>query len=238
MSCAKSQLVSLLGRGDRIVAAMQAFIDESGTNPELPVLAVAGCYGDAEQWAAFLQQWEPLSGGFHAKKSSRLFSQLVAAMKKSQIRSLLVSVSKRKSNQSASSHFKTALGNAYASCALLCLAKICDFAKPHKVAVFFEGGQPNIDFVLRTATAMMDSGDWNISAVASAKKDGNIELQTADFVSHICSTYDRPWMEELFTAKLLGHIHVSPDDLRDIAPTTTRLFQLAKAVRKALKNSK
>jgi hypothetical protein len=31
----------------------QAFLDESGTNPETPVLSVGGFYGSRDQWQTF-----------------------------------------------------------------------------------------------------------------------------------------------------------------------------------------
>jgi hypothetical protein len=35
------------------MTVFQAFLDESGTNPETPVLTVGGFYGTKEQWETF-----------------------------------------------------------------------------------------------------------------------------------------------------------------------------------------
>jgi len=217
---------------------MQAFLDESGTNPELPILTVAGCYGEQDQWTEFRRMWEPHSAKFHAKNCSPLFSAIVSAMAGADIHAMLVSVRKAGFKQSASPHFKTALGNEYASCALLCVAKICDEITPKKSSFVLEAGQPNVGFVKQILESMMDTGEWGISSVASAQKAEFIELQSADFVSHIASTYDRPWMQELFDLRLLKHVHVTQEHLENTSPILKDLFQKVRAIRRAIKKKR
>jgi hypothetical protein len=199
-----------------VVNAIQSFLDERGTNPEIPVLSVPGCYAEQDPWAEFKRLWAPLADGFHAKSGSRLFGPLTDAMGAARINSMLVTVSKEKFRAYANPHLKTALGNEYASCALLCVAQICEYAAPKASSFILESGQPNVNVVKRTIEMMMDAGypEWRISAVASAKKNDFIELHTADFVSHIASTYDKPWMKILFDLKLLKHTHLTEQNLK------------------------
>jgi hypothetical protein len=59
-----------------------------------------------------------------------------------------------------------------------------------------------------------------------------------DFVSHIASTYDKPWMKILFDFKLLKHAHPTKQNLKYISPLATHTFHTAKMIRKALKEAK
>lgn len=97
---------------------LHAFLDESGTNPETPVLSVGGFYGTKEQWEIFRWLWRPYSTGFHATRSTRLFPQLCSAIECSRVRGVLLSVGKETYKSYASTHLQTAVGNAYSICAL------------------------------------------------------------------------------------------------------------------------
>ncbi len=222
------------GGGRRGVAVMQAFLDESGTHPETPVLAVAGCYGEEEQWREFRGYWASFSKGFHAKDCSSRFPQLVGAMKTSGIKAVLLSVGKDTYKSFATAHLQTAAGNAYSCCALLCVGHICSkLAK--KTAFVLEAGQPNIGAVKNVVEAMMmrEPEEWCVGSVASAKKSEFIELHTADFVSHICSSYDKPWMGVLFELEILEHGHLTKEQLEEASLKVTALFQVKKALRRA-----
>lgn len=214
---------------------IQAFLDESGTNPETPVLSVAGCYGAEEQWHKFREMWDPYSASFHAKHSSSLFPKLTEAMATAGIKAVLVSVGKDTYNKSATAHFKTALGNAYSCCALSCVAEMCSGITPEKAAFVLEAGQPNLGFVKGILESMINSQKWCVGSVASAQKAQFIELHTADFVSHICSTYERVWVGKLFDLKILRHAHLTLENLEYAAPRVTSLFRASKAMRKARK---
>lgn len=224
-------MVSGCGRWQ--IVTMHAFIDESGTNPETPVLSVAGCYGTKDQWEAFRKIWEPHSSEFHAKNSSRLFPQLCDAIESCGINGMLLTVSKRTYKESANAHLKTAIGNAYSVCALLCALMIGDAVYGQPVSFVLEQGQPNLGFVKNILEAMMDAGEPYIAAIVSARKDEFIELHTADFVSHLSSTNDRPWMQRLFNAKRMKHAHITKDKLDSASIEVTKLFRKVKKMRNA-----
>ena len=230
----ESLLRLLGGEGRRGVAVMQAFLDESGTNPETPVLAVAGCYGEEEQWREFRHYWTPYSKSFHAKDCSPRFSQLAGAMKTSGIKAVLMSVGKDTYKKFATAHLQTAVGNAYSCCTLLCAGRI-GACVPKKTAFVLEAGQPNLGAVKNVLEALLDSGECWVGSVASAKKSDFIELQTADFVSHICSSYDKPWMGTLFELDILEHAHLTRETLEEASLKVTALFQVKKALRRAMK---
>jgi hypothetical protein len=243
--CVESQIgVELLamfsGNGRRLVTVIQAFLDESGTNPEMPVLSVAGSYGKEDQWIGFRQLWEPHARGFHAKNCSHLFGAMVDAIATTRIPSMLVTVSKKTYKEYASAHFKTALGNDYAACALLCTVEICKEVHPLYSSFVLEAGQPNVGFIKEILEYIMEHGapEQLIAAVASAQKEQFIELQCADFVSHIASSYDKPWMKKLFDLGLLKHLHVTRDHLEKSAPQVTNLIRELRVIRKKIKNSK
>jgi hypothetical protein len=82
---------------------------------------------------------------------------------------------------------------------------------------------------------MMEAGDWCVGSVASAKKTDFIELHTADFVSHICSSYDRPWWDKLFELNILECMRLTPEVIAETAPKVKLLYRVAKSMRKAAK---
>jgi len=217
---------------------LQAFIDESGTNPETPILSVGGFYGDREQWDLFCELWEPRSVGFHARQSSDHFPEICSAIERSKINGILVTVSKRAYKEFASNHLKTVVGNAYSICAFMCILSICKAVENKRVSFVLEQGQPNLSFVKRTLDAMIDSGEWNIRAVASAQKSDFIELHTADFLSHVASSHDTEWMKRLFDAGRLLQGHITEAQLRETSPEITRLFQKARTARRIAKNNR
>ena len=57
---------------------LDAFLDESGTNADSPVVTVAGFYGNKEQWIDFRNYWKSHSFGFHAKSSDVKFNPTYA----------------------------------------------------------------------------------------------------------------------------------------------------------------
>ena len=92
----------------------------------------------------------------------------------------------------------------------------------------YEQGQPNFEFVKRILDAMMDSGEYCLASVASAKKANFIELHAADFVSHCASSHEKPPLQRLFNAGLLKHGHVTEQILRDTGPSVTAIVKKAK----------
>jgi hypothetical protein len=125
---------------------MQAFLDESGTHIEAPVLAVSGCYGEEHQWLEFRRYWATCSKAFHAKDCSSRFPQLVGAMKTAGIKAVLMSVGKATYKEFANAHLNTAVGNAYSCCTLLCAGHIGTCVSK-KTSFVVEAGQPNLGAV-------------------------------------------------------------------------------------------
>ena len=217
----------------------QAFLDESGTHPETPVLSVGGFYGGPEQWQTFRDLWKPTSQGFHAKDSTRLFPDLCSAIEKSNVNGVLLTIGKRVYKAYATDHLKTALGNPYSICAFLCAITICKRLNSQPVSIVLEEGQPNLSFVTAILEGMMaHEKEWSIAAVEIAKKSDFIELHTADFLSHIASSHDLGWMQRLFEADRLEHGHVTEKMLQGASPQVTALFSRARAARKEAKKLK
>jgi hypothetical protein len=231
LAIASGLLVLLSQSGKRKVAVVQAFIDESGTDERSPVLSVAGFSGTLLQWERFLELWAPFSERFHAKDAEWLFKDLCVAIEESDVRGVLVTVEKE-CFRAANAHFRTVFGNAYASCALLCATHIYMLAD-RPVSFVVEHGQPNVEFVRRTLEALMDVENSKIAAVTTAKKYEFIQLHTADFVSHIASSYDVVWMRRLFEAGKLEHTHVTEDILRTTSEEVSELFKKARRIRRA-----
>jgi hypothetical protein len=224
--------------GERYIDVLSAFLDESGTNPETPVLSVAGFYGSKDQWEEFRNLWKSKSNGFHAKNSSRLFPDLCAAIEVSKVKGMLVTVSKETYQVHASAHTKTAVGNPYSVCAFLCILAICKQVDNLPISFVLEQGQPNLSFVKRILEVMIDAGEWCSAAVASAKKSDFIELHAADFLSHIASSHDVAWMQRLFDAGRLMHGHVTEQLLKDTSPQITELINRARRARREAKNTR
>jgi hypothetical protein len=107
---------------------IHAFLDESGTNPETPVLTVAGFYGCEGQWAIFRNLWRPhlQDRDFHALHSAALDSDLCFAIRQSAIDGIFSTIGKETYRQYANEHLKTFVGNAYAVCAFLCTLAIVE----------------------------------------------------------------------------------------------------------------
>ena len=224
----------LSGNNRRIVQVIHAFLDESGTNPETPVLSVAGFYGTQDQWQKFESLWTPKLVGkqFHAKRSASMFPDLCVAIETSKVNGMLCTVAKEPYQRLASAHFKTAMGNAYAVCCFLCAMEICKHSEPQSVSIVMESGQPNIEFVRSTLESMMNSGDWNIADVITARKSDFIQLHAADFMSHVASAHEKRWMERLFKAGRLLHGHLTEQLIQETSPIVTDLFRKARRMRR------
>jgi hypothetical protein len=225
------------GAGRRIVAVIHAhaFLDESGTNPETPVLSVAGFYGDENQWSNYRSAWLPHSRAFHAKNCARLFPQLFVAIEASKVTGILTTIGKKTYEQHATAHLKTAVGNPYSLSAFLCVMAICREVGDRSVSFVLEEGQPNVSWVKHILEAMMNDEGSCVAAVATAKKTDFIELHAADFVSHIASAHEKEWLQKLFDAGRLKMGHVTEKMIRDAAPQVRELFRLARHFRNKAK---
>jgi hypothetical protein len=235
------ELLSMLsGQGTRIVAVVhaQAFLDESGTHPETPVLSVAGFYGSEDEWKLFRDAWGTSSEGFHAKKSSRLFPQLFAAIVESKVTGILSTIGKKTYETYANAHLKTAVGNPFSVAAFSCVMAICREVGDKRISFVLEEGQPNLRWVKEVLEAMINEEESNVAAVASAKKTDFIELHPADFVSHIASAHETEWMQKLFDADRLKMGHISEQLICDLSPQVTELFRRARHLRNKAKREK
>jgi hypothetical protein len=227
----------LLGDGERWMAVMTAFLDESGTNDKLHCVSVAGFFGNQDQWKEFRRVWKPHSAGFHALNSAGSFPLLCEAIEASQIHGVVITLWKDHYKQLATDHMRSFMGNPYAICSFICAMQICEEVNT-PTSFVFEQGQPNFEFVERILNAMMDSGEYCIASVTGAKKTDFIELHPADFISHCMSTYKKPPLQRLFDGKLLKHGHIQEDKLREVAPELTKLVHRARKERMKAKKER
>ena len=230
--CVQSQHLStmLLCDGKRGLAVLTAFLDESGTHAGAPVVAVAGFYGNAEQWRAFRRMWEPHSADFHAKDKSRKYPILVEAIDSSGINGILVTLGKNSYRANSTAQMISQLGNEYSLCAFECALGICRFADS-PTAFVFEQGQPNFKFVMGVLLDMLDAGDTRISSVTPARKEDFIELHPADFVSHLASSHDKPWLQKLFDLHRLKHAYIEDRMLSELGPQLKQMIAKARRER-------
>jgi hypothetical protein len=212
------------------MAVLTAFLDESGTDDKLPVVTVAGFYGNKTQWKRFRRAWKPRSAGFHALNSSDRFPVLCDAIEAGKIKGIFITLGKDVYKRVATEHMKSFMGNPYALCSFICAMQICQEVNS-PTSFVFEQGQPNLDFVKRILDDMMDSGEYCIASVTGAKKADFIELHPADLISHCGSTCKKPVLQRLFNAHLLKHGHLEEEKLRSLAPQLTKLVHQARKAR-------
>ena len=222
---------------------LHAYFDESGTNAGAPVLSVAGYYGTKEQWGKFESLWLPVIPDrvFHAKNSCHLFPSLAEAMEKSGVEGVLCTIDKDTFNSFASPQFRSTLGNAYAASTFSCAIAVCDAAQEKgigKVSFILEQGQPNLRFVKEVLESMLDTGDTRVASVSSANKNDFVELHTADFASHVASSYKRAWLEKLVERCNLKHCHHKPETFIEVSDVIKRLISRAREARRAVRKKK
>jgi hypothetical protein len=222
----------LLGDGERWLAVLTAFLDESGTHAGCPVVTVAGFYGNKKHWAAFRKAWGPYSSGFHAKDGDAKYARLFGAIEISGVNGLYITLGKATYRQNSTPQMLSRAGNEYSMCAFQCVLSICK-AVASPTAFVLEQGQPNLEFVLKTLLYMLDSGDTCISSVTPGQKSDFIELHPADFVSHLASSNDKPWLQKLMDIHRLKHGHIGAKSLADIGPELKAI--IAKAKRERIK---
>lgn len=227
----------LLGDGERWMAVLTAFLDESGTDEKLPCVTVAGFYGDKDRWKEFRRIWNPSSGGFHALNSNDRFPLLCEAIEASQVHGIFVTLWKGDYKLVATEHMKSFMGNPYALCSFICAMQICEQVNA-PTSFVFERGQPNFEFVERILTSMMDSGEYCIASVTGAMKADFIELHPADMVSHCGSSYKKPILQRLFDAHLLKHAHIKKEKLSAVAPELTKIVHRARRARQKAKRER
>src|SRR5271163_2358873 len=197
---ASSELLALFsGDEERLVVIMEAFIDESGTHKGAPTVSVGATLGAHWQWKKFLSHWGDKP--FHAKdpRCTALKLGLFEAMEFAEVTGFSAWISPEDYKVTATEHFKTGLGNAYAVCALSCAIAVCKFCRARdlgKIAFVIEEGQPNVGFVRSALEYMMSRDRFTIASVAVAKKKDFVQLCTADFLAY-SRTSDDAWYQEL-----------------------------------------
>ena len=162
---------------------------------------------------------------------------MCSAIERSAITGFLVTVNAETYRTHASNHMKTAVGNAYSVCTLLCARSLCDKEGSRRVSFVLEDGQPNLAFVRGVLEHMKLEKPQRVVAVTVARKGDYVELHTADFLSHIASTYDRAWMERLFSTGRLFHAHVTEEIIRTTVPEISEIYRRARMLRKELKQT-
>ena len=237
--CVQSQHLSsmLMGDGERWLAVLTAFLDESGTHAGCPVVTVAGFYGNKEQWEAFRGAWGPHSSSFHAKDGELKYPELFEAIKTSGINGIYITLAKTTYRRHSTPQMLSRAGDEYSMCAFQCVLSICR-AVATPTAFVLERGQPSFEFVLKTLLYMLDSGDNCISAVTPAKKEDFIELHPADWVSHLASSKDNLWLQRLMDIHRLKHGHIGARSLADIGPELKKIIAKAKRERAKAKNQR
>ena len=225
--------------GQRFIAVIEAYLDESGTDATAPIVGVGGFFGSHQQWSIFLDRWEPvlLGNKFHAKDSTRMFPILVDAIKKAKLEGILVTVAKDIYKKTATPQMKSVIGNEYSVCAFQCALQICDEVDNCPTSFVIERGQPNEDFVKRILESFIGDHKYHVAAVATAAKEDFVQLHTGDFLSHIASTHDILWMKRLFNAGRLKHLHVTEQQIAETCPKVKELLGKARWLRNKAKDS-
>jgi hypothetical protein len=224
---------------------IEAYIDESGTHDESPVVSVACYAGTPEQWASFTNEWVPIlkkSGlpYFHAKDSAcdPLRPHLVKLIQKNELRGIVCAVDKSIYKNHANDQFRTHLGNMYSACAFMCVIESCKWAKENRkgqVGFFIEAGQPNDTYVEKVLkNYMAEDNQLDISSVTLVRKDFH-PLATADFLSHICSVNDYAWQDNIDAIGNHFRSDMTKKQLEDSSKLIKDLIVKQRNIRHALK---
>lgn len=204
VSCDLLSLFS--GNGRRIVAVIEAYIDES----QKPLLgrqlyAVSGFFGTHEQWQRFGEIWQSVLDAteiayYHGKdpKCDKLRAPMISAIRASGIQGLTASLWRDEFAKGGHA-LKSVIGNHYAFQALWMALTIRTWAKQNghgPIAYILEDGQPNIEHVLRMIRTEIGA---DAAAVACAGKRDFIGLQAADFLAHHTAAMDvgLAWVTQL-----------------------------------------
>jgi hypothetical protein len=229
---------------------IEAYIDESGTHRGAPLLAVAAYFAAHGTWGRFNRDWDAILkqhniSCFHATESEcdALRPSLAKLIEDCKLRGVVAAVPRPVYDQYASAQVKGSLGDAYRTCVTLCVIKTCRLVKEHypdrSVSFFIEDGQPNTESLLSNLRLLMedhalDSDCAPIASVDLARKD-LAPLQTADFLSHVHSTSDLVWINDLTKR---GRIYVAPIDEDVLKGSSTGIKRMFAQQRKRRKLAK
>ena len=220
----------LSGSGRRCIAVFEAYLDESGTHDEAPVLCVAAYVGKREQWLKYEKEWLPIINKSrvsccHAVEAEcdRLRPSLATAIDKGRFFGVTYSVKPDIFNSHATDQIKNEIGNAYAVCAVYCAFAICRVAYEIKlgpISFIYEMGQPNDELVIRSlkTLALHNDPKMNIASATLGRKKECSPLAAADFLAHVTGTHsynanDASWYEYLTHPSRVLHMDLSKDRL-------------------------
>jgi hypothetical protein len=218
----------LFADGERVIAVIKAYLDESGTHSGAPLVVVAGFIGDRKAWKSFVKEWRAIlqRAGidyFNANdpKCEPLKAPLARAILKRNLLGVAWSVDPLDFKEIASQKFMSRFGNAYSTCAYLCAGMISQLAKQDgwpSVALVYEDGQSNTEFIYNTLSAMKaDPVDHRFGSITfmNKKDPGGIPLQAADFLSHIIATNETKWINNFDAAhKFIPPVTMPPEKLK------------------------
>jgi hypothetical protein len=153
-----------LAQRDRLVLALHAYFDDSGTHAESEVVTVAGYISSAEQWKVFEQEWGSALNEwglefFHMSKFANKapgyadwtdqdrrfrFARLVGVMNRHVIASVGIAIPKRAFDQIFPKKAKRFVGGAYGLAATACFLEVARVLEPDypsaRIAYVFEAG--------------------------------------------------------------------------------------------------
>lgn len=216
----------------------EAYFDESGTHDGAPILSVAACVGTQEQWSAFLKLWG--NPRFHAKErdSDPLKPKLLDIISKTKLIGMICFVKPAVFENNVSHQWKSALGNAYATCLFACALQICENC-PDGVSFVIEDGQPNSEWVLKILRTMSTVTEWEkrITSVALVKKRDFVQLHAADFLAHSWST-SSPMCADLKKTEHVFETDISTVQFGELSKDLQKIVSLRRRHRRLLKKQR
>ena len=140
--------------GKKVIAVVEAYLDESGTHDGAPLLVVAGFAGDRKAWKTFTKEWTSILKRanvdvFHARNPRHDFLKepLARCITKREFVGVAVAVKPEDFRQYAGDALKTAMGGAYSTCAIMCAEEL-RVAGTHfgwgPISLVYEAGQPQL----------------------------------------------------------------------------------------------
>lgn len=234
------EIMSILSDyGVKGIAVIQAFFDESGTHDGAKRLVVAGWFGNRKAWKSLIKEWRIYLDRanipyFHAKDSKcrSLRTPLVQAILKRNLYGIVCSVAPVDFKKYASDLFKNTFGNAYSMCAFECAQIMHEIAvrgRLEPIAVYYEAGQPNTDFIVKSLNRVMTYiPDFRLSEVSIVSKKDFIPLQAADLLAHVISTNNAKLVDVFHKSKKVQWVQLDPEAIILASEFTRRATRILK----------
>jgi hypothetical protein len=215
----------------------EAFVDESGTHKGASIVGVAAWAAHRAYWKRFVSWWGDRQ--FHAKdpKCSALKQGLFDAIQGSHLEGFVAWMKPQDYQAYASHLFKSAIGNAYAVCTFNCALGICKFAQKENlgpVAFVIEGGQPNAEWIREVLEGMKEKPRYGITSVAVVKKHDYVQLYTADFLAHSC-TSNQDWFQRFRGTGRVLEDHITPNRMRKMSDDLVKRYKILKRNKELLR---